>query len=118
MSSLNAAGFWLIYHFAHRWFLLDAAGIFLANYLPYLLGAGFLLLVFREKGWRRRFYRFAEGSLAIVLSRGLVTEVIRILYNLPRPFDALGFTPLIPESGPSFPSGHMTFFFALAMTVW
>jgi undecaprenyl-diphosphatase len=35
-----------------------------------------------------------------------------------RPFSFYGFAPLIPESGWSFPSGHMLWFFALSMTVW
>ncbi|MDE2019005.1 MAG: phosphatase PAP2 family protein [Patescibacteria group bacterium] len=118
MSSLNYSIFSFFHHFAGRWLFLDVIGIFLAEYLPYFVGFAFLILVFRENGWRRRFYLFAEGILAIILSRGLVAETIHFFYYHPRPFEVLGFAPLIPESGSSFPSGHMAFFFALAMAVW
>ncbi len=118
MSSFNYSVFQFIYHFAHRSVLLDFLGIFFAQYLAYFLVLAFLILAWREAGWRRRFYLFAEGVLAVILSRGLVTEIIRFFYQHPRPFEVFNFTPLIPESGPSFPSGHMTFFFALAMVVW
>jgi undecaprenyl-diphosphatase len=118
MSAFNYSVFQFIYGFAHRSVALDVVGIFFANYLAYFLGLAFLLLVWRQNGWRRKLYLFAEGALAVIVSRGLITEIIRFFYYHPRPFDALGFTPLIPESGASFPSGHMTFFFALAMVVW
>ena len=90
------------------------AAIFFAEYLPYLLVVGFLILVFRQPGARRKFYLFAEGALAVILARGIVTESIRFFYNVARPFALLGFSPLIGESGSSFPSGHMAWFFALA----
>ncbi|MCL4437537.1 phosphatase PAP2 family protein, partial [Patescibacteria group bacterium] len=35
----------------------------------------------------------------------------------PRPFDYFHFTPLISESGNSFPSGHAAFFFAIAIII-
>lgn len=116
--SFNQSVFQAIYGLSHRNFFFDDLGVFLAQYLPYLLVIAFLILIYYEDGWRRRFYLFIEGTMAVIISRGLLTEVIRFFYHHPRPFDALGFTPLIAESGSSFPSGHMTFFFALAIVVW
>ena len=118
MSSFNQILFQFIYHFSHLNFLLDDLGIFCAQYLPYLLGFAFLVLLFYEKGWRRKWFLFSEAAIAVILSRGLLTEIIRFFYNHPRPFDVLGFTPLISESGSSFPSGHAAFLFALAMVVF
>lgn len=118
MSSFNQVLFQFIYGLSHRNFLLDDLGIFCAQYLPYLLVIGFLILVFYEEGWRRKWYFFSEAAIAIILSRGLLTEIIRFFYNHPRPFDVLGFTPLIGESGYSFPSGHAAWFFALAMVIF
>jgi undecaprenyl-diphosphatase len=118
MVSWNTAIFNFIYRFSHRNILLDGAGIFFAQYLAYFLVLGFLILVFNQKGLRRKLYVFCEGALGVILARGIITEVVRFFYHHPRPFDVLGFAPLIPESGWSFPSGHMTFFFALAMAVW
>ena len=114
---MNQYLFQLIYGFSHRNFFLDDAGVFVAKYLPYLLVLGFLILAFKYKDWRMRLAVIADGALAMILSRGIVTEVIRFFYHHPRPFDALGFSPMIKESGYSFPSGHAAYFFALAMIV-
>lgn len=93
-------------------------GIFLAEYLPYLMVAAFLVFAYYEAGWRKKFYLFAEGAIAVMLARGILTEAIRFFYHHERPFSFYGFSPLISESGWSFPSGHMAFFFALAMVLW
>ena len=118
MANWNLAIFNLIHGWSGRFVFVDVLGIFFAEYLPYLLVLGFLILVFQQSGARRKFYFFAEGALAIILSRGIVTEVIRSFYKVARPFALLGFSPLIAESGSSFPSGHMAWFFALAMAIW
>lgn len=111
-----------VFNFIHGWsgrfFPLDIAGIFFAEYLPYFLVVGFLILVFCEPGPRRKLYLFAEGTLAVILARGIITESIKFFYSVQRPFSLLGFSPLVSESAPSFPSGHMAFFFALAIVVW
>jgi len=112
----------VVFNFIHGWsgrFVLpDVIAIFFAEYLPYFLVLGFLILVFREPTARRRFYLFAEGALAVILARGILTSAIQFFYSAPRPFAFFGFSPLIGESGPSFPSGHMAWFFALAIIVW
>ncbi len=115
MNNFNTTVFEWFHQFAGRNFILDDVGIFLAQYLPYLLVLGFLIYALKRKEWRLRFLIIAEGVLVIVLSRGIITEVFRFFYHWERPFGALGFTPLIGESGYSFPSGHAAFFFALAM---
>ncbi len=118
MNNLNQSLFQLIYGLSNHNFFLDGFFIFCAEYLPYLLMILFLFLVFNEDGTRRRWYLFLEAIMAIILSRGLITEIIRFFYYNPRPFEALGFTSLIPESGASFPSGHAAWFFALAMVIF
>ncbi len=118
MSALNGILFQWIHGFAGRSIALNWLGVFLAEYLPYLLMAVFLVIVFYEKGWRRRFYLFAEGMIAVMLSRGLIDEVIRFFYHHERPFSFYHFTSLIPEAGWSFPSGHASWFFAISMIVW
>ena len=115
---MNQQLFNYIHNFSGRSAIFDGVGIFFANYLIYFLILGFLFLVLAENGSRRKLYRFAEGALATLLARGIVTEVIRFFYHHPRPFAFYGFVPLVAESGSSFPSGHMTFLFALATAVW
>ncbi len=118
MFSFNQAAFQFIYAAGHRNAFWNVLGIFFAEYLPYLLVLAFLVLVYYQNGWRRKVYLFSEGALAIILARGLVTEAIHFFYHHPRPFVFYGFTPLISESGWSFPSGHAAWFFALAFVVW
>ncbi len=115
---MNLQIFNFIHQFAGQNVIFDLIGRFFANYVAYILGLIVVILFFKQKGWKNRFYFFALAALSTLLSRGIITETIRFFYNHPRPFDALGFLPLIPESGNSFPSGHMTFFFALFLVVF
>lgn len=118
-KKMNQTIFFSIFKFAHRSVLLDDIGVFFAEYLIYFLALGFLFLVFAEPTWRRRLAFLLEGGLAMLLGRGIVTEVIRFFYHHPRPFDALAnVVPLISESGNSFPSGHMMFLVPLAVVIY
>ncbi|OGY98494.1 MAG: hypothetical protein A3A43_00645 [Candidatus Liptonbacteria bacterium RIFCSPLOWO2_01_FULL_56_20] len=116
MGAMGSVASWM-FGFSHQNVLLDDLIIFVAQYFPYMLGAGALFLIFREFGWRRRLLFLSELLLALIISRGLVTEFIQFFYHQTRPFEVLGFTPLIGEAGSSFPSGHAAFFFALATTI-
>lgn len=99
--------------------LLEGVGIFLAAYLPYFLIFGFVLLIFKEKNRFKRLFFLLEGALAVILSRGILVELIRFFYHRPRPFEILNIPSLIGNStSGSFPSGHAAFFFALAMVVF
>ncbi len=118
MVNFNQILFDFIFSLHGRHFLIDDLAIFFAKYLPYLLVLGFFILIFRQAGWRRLFL-FIEGAITTILSRGILTEIIRFFYHHPRPFEVLNFMPLITQTeiGNSFPSGHATFYFALATVV-
>jgi undecaprenyl-diphosphatase len=118
MFALDQRVFEFIYGFGHHNAFWDALSIFFAEYLPYLLVLAFLVLVYYQKSGRRRIYLFCEAALAIILARGVITEVIRYFYHAVRPYSFYGVTPLISEGGWSFPSAHAAWFFALAMTIW
>ena len=118
MFALDRKVFDIVYMAAHRNAFWNVLAVFCATYLPYLVVLAFLVLVYYQKGWRRKAYLFAEAALVLVLARGLVTELIRFFYHEPRPFAYLGIVPLFNETSWSFPSGHAVWFFALAMTVW
>ena len=118
MANFNQVLFQWIYQFSGHSIILDDISVFIAQYLPYFLVLGFLILVFKESGMRRRIFLFCEGAMSIILARGILTEIIRFLYHHPRPFTVLNFVPLIPESSYSFPSGHAAWFFALSLTVF
>lgn len=118
MGDFNLSLFNFLHGLSGRNSFVDAAGIFTAEYLPYLIFLCFLLLVILQPGWRQKIFFFSEAAIAIILSRGLITEIARFFYYSPRPFEALNFQSLIPESGSSIPSGHAAFFFALATIIY
>jgi len=108
-----------IHGFTDKFWLFDWLMTLVARYLGYVLVLGFLALVFWEKKWRPRLYFLFLAAVSLLISRGLITEVIRFFYKRPRPFSALNFTPLIePLASVSFPSGHAVFFFGLAAVVF
>lgn len=101
---------------AGKFKVIDWIGIFFANYLGYFLIIGAIILIFQKKNFRERFYNISFLVLSLILSRGLITEIIRFIYNRERPFVVLNFIPLADHNGgASFPSGHMAFYFALAL---
>jgi len=112
--------FQLIHGLSGKWWLFDWLGIFLAEYLPYLMVILAVFLLAKEKNWRQRIYLFALTGLSIILSRGIITEIIRFFYYRPRPFLALQFQSLLGNSdiAGSFPSGHAAAYFALAMAIF
>ncbi|MCH7828845.1 phosphatase PAP2 family protein [Patescibacteria group bacterium] len=86
--------------------------VFLGEYLSHILIAGILVFWWENK---KRYPKFLwESFLAALLSRGIITELIRFFWERPRPFVEQNITPLIEHAASaSFPSGHATFFFAL-----
>ncbi|MDP3901065.1 MAG: phosphatase PAP2 family protein [bacterium] len=89
--------------------------VFLAQYLPYLLGAAVLIWVLQ----RRDGKIFLQLAATAILSRLIFVEAIRFFWDRSRPFIELGFTPLIEhDPSGSFPSGHAAFFFALSAVVF
>ncbi len=97
---------------------LDAAGVFFAQYLPFLLLIPLVVFLFKGETPKARLDTLLFWTLTALLSRGVITEVIRFFFPRERPFEAFGFTPLISESGASFPSGHAAFLFALALAIF
>lgn len=107
----DASLFTLLHGLAGKNQFLDWLIIFLAEYLIFILAFIAVLLIFREKDWRRRAYFLALVTISTVLSRGIFTEIIQFYYYHPRPFVALNFMPLIDHAPTSsFPSGHLAFF--------
>ena len=117
--NLELSVFNFIHNLAGQSVVLDWLVIFLGSYLGYFLLAGFVLMLFREKDWRARFYYCAFAVLAVILSRGLLTEIIRFFSDRPRPFAVLSFEPLINHTAAAaLPSGHAAFYIALALSVF
>ncbi len=104
--------------FAGKWVWLDYFGIFCADYLGYILLfiLAILLLINFKKYWKM----VAESLIAAIFARFVLAETIRMIWFRARPFVSSNFVPLIIQSSDeaSFPSGHATFYFALATIVY
>jgi len=98
--------------------IFDVLFVFLAKYLAYIVCVAVAIFLLLHKNIKEKFYMFFFIALSLIFSRGILTEIIRYFYLKPRPFESLGFTPLLEESSHSFPSGHAAFFFALAFALW
>jgi len=97
----------------------DAIVIFFAEYFAYALVAAFCpLLLLSKYATRKKIEIFLTVCLSVVISRFVVTEIIRLFCHRLRPFAAYGFHPLIPENAYSFPSGHAAFFFAMGAAIF
>jgi len=116
--SLDISIFRFIFSLSGFSSLINALAVFLAKYLPIFLVLAVLVFIFKQKPWKEKWLVFIFSGLCLILSRGILTEVIRFFYYRPRPFELLGITSLIPESGASFPSGHAAFLFALALVLF
>jgi membrane-associated phospholipid phosphatase len=137
---MNNEIFFILHSLANKSGVFDGVVVFFAVYFPYLviISAGLFLLFHYEilkKGDNlsknisviladsfKAFYQkkkeisisFITAILAWSLSR-----VIKILIHFPRPFTHFEeIRPLFIESGFAFPSGHATFFMALAFSIF
>lgn len=109
--------FYLLNQFAGRWEVLDAVAIFAAKYLGYVLIFG--LLLFLAKNYKKYWPLVVKAIGAAIVSRFVITEIIRWIWERPRPFVENNVNLLIShEATGSFPSGHAAFYFAIAAVVY
>lgn len=93
--------------------------IFAAEYLGWFAAAAFLVVLFFSLFSKSEKLKiFLTAAVSVVLSRFIITEIIRFLYCRPRPFMAYTINHLVDNANCSFPSGHAAFFFALAMATY
>ncbi|MBX4187110.1 MAG: phosphatase PAP2 family protein [Candidatus Doudnabacteria bacterium] len=114
---MNYQIFYAINGLAGRYAILDALGIFFADYFVYV-SAGLLLLLWFNKQMRSYV---TLAFAAAFFSRVVVVELIKRLLNHPRPHEVLmNIHQLLADSenGRSFPSGHAVMYFSLAFAFW
>jgi undecaprenyl-diphosphatase len=113
---MNQSLFFYLNNLAAKSAYFDKFVVFCAEYLAYfLLAVFFLLLFFSKKDRISKLKILIFSGFSLLLSRGIITEVIRYFYYYPRPFVNNAVHQLIfNETSGSFPSGHAAFFFALA----
>lgn len=86
--------------------LADWFAIAIAEYIPYLVGFFVWYLILKEHQWKRKIWAYLVLGFSLLLSRGIIVEIIHYFYNRPRPFLELGFTPMFMEASSAFPSSH------------
>lgn len=128
---MNKTIFYFFYNLAHQSIFFDNLIVFFAVYFPYLvilLAALFLIFprrfsrgpdpILRASGyrsnWKEFFLVFFSSGLAVFFDL-----ILKYLIHAPRPFVVFtNISALFPESGYAFPSGHATFFMALAISLF
>jgi undecaprenyl-diphosphatase len=128
MLEINNQIFYFFYNLAHQSVLFDKLIIFFAVYFPYIViaAAGLFLLFHHEVLNSKNPFavlqqKWKEITLVFFVSifARAIAEVLKYLIHADRPFIKLqNVVALFPESGYSFPSGHATFFMALAVILY
>ncbi|MDP3052211.1 MAG: phosphatase PAP2 family protein [bacterium] len=115
---MNTAIFQYLHGFAGQSVGFNTIIIFCAKYLPYIIVAVLGLFFIFGHDRRRELKMIIYAAISVILSRLVITEIIRYFYPVARPFIFYKFTPLLYDSASSFPSGHAAFFFALAAIIF
>lgn len=116
---MNEIIFYFFYSFAHRNNFLDALIGFTADWYGLIILATLFIYLFNHRDNPRKGVRdlFVVGTTAV--SAWFIAHFFKDYFQTLRPFDALSSVkPLLLETGFAFPSGHATFFMALATALW
>lgn len=117
LERFNLVGFNLINSWVNWNEVLDWLMIFAADKMGYLLILGVLFLAWKNSD-RIKVLVLTIGSA--ILARVVFVELIRYFIYNPRPYLVLEKVNILMnhEVSSSFPSGHTTFYFAIAMGVY
>lgn len=113
LEKFNLGGFRLINDLAAHWAWLDWFMIFAADKMGYLLILSVLLIFWKREHFKRAIL-VSLGSA--IVARFAFVALFRYLVYSPRPFMILERVNILMnhEFESSFPSGHASFYFALA----
>lgn len=125
---MNNDIFFFFYNLAHKWEIFDLKIIFIAEIFPFVVVilAGLFLLFHHEIVRAENPFRvFWEKKIEVIKVFGtaflayFISEILKFLFHTPRPFVALKeVSSLFTQGGYAFPSGHATFFSALAFSIF
>jgi undecaprenyl-diphosphatase len=128
---MNDQIFFALHGLAHQSCPTDKIIIFLADYLPYILILLTIIYAFRADfgkfslrhpfGIFKKRIGFLLDTLGLATISWLVANILKGIINSPRPFIVFkeSIIPLFSHGGmDSFPSGHASFFSALALSMF
>lgn len=112
---MNNQIFFTLYNLAHQLVFFDKLIVFFADTFPYIvILLAVIYLFFYKKDWKDFFIIFISSSLA-----WFVAYILKIFFHTLRPFEMFPtVVSLFSETGYAFPSGHATFFMALAFAIF
>ncbi len=118
--SADKSIFDLIYGLSHENGFVDWLFVFAAQYLTYLIVVVALIyLLFKAGSFKDKVSIFLRGTLAVIISRGILTEIVRFFIERPRPLNDPAVQALIShDPASSFPSGHMAFLVPIAFMIF
>ncbi len=128
---MNQQLFFFLYNLAHQSNIFDKKIIFLAQFFPYIaiVLAGLFLLFHHDAVPNKNVLKELKNyvnkwkEIGLVFFSGIVAwclaSFLKLLIHTPRPFVSFpNVHSLITETGFAFPSGHATFFSALAVSLF
>ncbi|OGI90483.1 hypothetical protein A2911_02775 [Candidatus Nomurabacteria bacterium RIFCSPLOWO2_01_FULL_40_15] len=125
---MNNQLFYFFYNFAHQSVFLDKFFVFFASIFPYIVVmlAGLFILfhheIFKAENPIQIILQKKKEILMVFASGGLawvIAKVLKILIHTERPFVLLkDVQSLVVDNSFAFPSGHATFFSALAVSIF
>ena len=99
--------------------IFDALIVFFGQYFVYVLAAALILWWFVNSNKIKTRRALTIALFSFLIARFGVTELIRAVFPRQRPFLSHHVIQLIPKGAePSFPSGHATALFAIAMAIY
>lgn len=116
---LDTQLFYLLNNLAGKSQSFDNVVVFLTSDLRYILAVLLIVFIFfHQYQNREKLQIFLVTTVSSSIAYFGITKLIRFFYHRPRPFTDLQVNQLLTNSNWSFPSGHATFFFAMATAVY
>ncbi len=116
---MNETIFNYFYSFAHRSQWLDFVISFTAEWYGLLILGALFIYLFKHKDNLRKGVTDLVVVSVTAVSAWFIAHYFKDVFQTLRPFDVSpAVVPLVSESGYAFPSGHATFFMALASSLW
>lgn len=116
---MNETIFNFLYSFAHKNSVLDFVISFTAEWYGLIILAALFIYLFQHKDNLKKGVTDLVVVSVTAVSAWFIAHFFKDVFHTLRPFDALqSVKSLIAESGYAFPSGHATFFMALASALW
>lgn len=114
---MNQFLFEFLYSLAHKSDLFDSVISFLASDYALIISAVLLVYLFEHKDKLK-----GVNDLAVVIitagTAWAVATYLKLFFHTLRPFEVFPVETLVAQNGFAFPSGHTSFFMAIATSLW